>query len=183
MSDLSTVLAETNTLDDAIIVKGKQEKKHILDAYEERFGQDFDHSIVSKKKDVPRADSLLFLPDSARANLADMGHHVDQEMANSQRGTDLETEATRQSHYIKWRRIIGIPDPCGPRKGYQRIMVIYMKYLQSGINYSNKNNLQSATLHGYETAVNMLFELRNYRPRIDFNDEKIWLGSSLATLS
>jgi hypothetical protein len=78
-SDLPTVSADTNTLDDAIIVKGTKEKKRILDAYKECFGQDFDHSIVSKKKDVPRADLLLFLPDSARANLADMGHCIDQE--------------------------------------------------------------------------------------------------------
>jgi hypothetical protein len=82
-SDLPTVSAETNTLDDAIIVKGTTEKKCILDAYEERFGQHFIHSIVSKKKDVPEADSLLFLPDSERVNLADMRHRVDQEMANS----------------------------------------------------------------------------------------------------
>jgi hypothetical protein len=34
-SDLPTVSAETNTLDDAIIVKGTKEKKRILDAYEE----------------------------------------------------------------------------------------------------------------------------------------------------
>jgi hypothetical protein len=64
-----------------------------------------------------------------------MGHCVDQEMANSRRGTDLEKEAARQSHYIEWMRIMGIPDPCGPHKGYQRIMIIYTKYLQSGINY------------------------------------------------
>jgi hypothetical protein len=32
-------LAETNTLDDAIIVKGTKEKKRILDAYKEHFGQ------------------------------------------------------------------------------------------------------------------------------------------------
>jgi hypothetical protein len=46
MSDLPTVLAETKTLalDDAIIIKGTKEKKCILDAYEECFGQDFDHS-------------------------------------------------------------------------------------------------------------------------------------------
>jgi hypothetical protein len=36
-SDLPTVLAETNNLDDLIIVKGTKEKKHILDAYKERF--------------------------------------------------------------------------------------------------------------------------------------------------
>jgi hypothetical protein len=63
-----------------------------------------------------------------------MRHGVDQEMANSQRGTDLETEAARHSHYIKWTRIMGIPDPCGPHEGYQRILAIYTKYLQSGIN-------------------------------------------------
>jgi hypothetical protein len=98
--------------------------------------------------DVPRPDSLLFLPDSARANLADMRHRVDWEMANSQRGTGLETEAARQSHYIKCMRIMGIPEKCGPHKGYQRIMAIYTKYLQSGINYYNKNNLTSTRLLG-----------------------------------
>jgi hypothetical protein len=67
--------------------------------------------------DVPGADSLLFLPDSARANLADMGHRVNQEMANSQRGTDLETEAARQSHYIKWTRIMGCTRPLGQPQG------------------------------------------------------------------
>jgi hypothetical protein len=55
-------------------------------------------------------------------------------MANSQRGTDLETEAARQSHYIKWARIMEVPNPCGPHKGYQWIMAIYTKCLQSGIN-------------------------------------------------
>jgi hypothetical protein len=49
-SDLPTVLAETNTLDDTIFFKGINEKKRILNAYEERFGQDSDHSIVFKKK-------------------------------------------------------------------------------------------------------------------------------------
>ncbi len=55
-------------------------------------------------------------------------------------------EAARQSH-IKWIRIMKIPDLCGPYKGYQRIVAIYTKYLQSGINYYNKNNLRSAMLH------------------------------------
>ncbi len=118
-SDLPTVLAEANTLDDAIIVEGTNKEKCILSTYKEPFGQDFDHSIVSEKKYVPGADSLLFLPDSARVNFADMGHRVDQEMANSQRGTDLEREATRQSHYIEWTRIMGIPDPLGPHEGHQ----------------------------------------------------------------
>jgi hypothetical protein len=58
-----------------------------------------------------------------------MGHRVEREMANSQRGTDLEMEATRQSHSIEWTRIMGIPNWCGPHKGYQRIVAIYTKYL------------------------------------------------------
>jgi hypothetical protein len=71
---------------------------------------------------------------------------------------------------------MGIPDPCGPHKGHQRIVAIYTKYLQSSINYYNKNNLWSAMLHGYATAVNTLFELRKYRPPIDFNDKNNMTG-------
>ncbi len=102
-------------------------------------------------QDPTGADSLLFLPDSARANLADMGNCVDQEMANSQRDSDLETEAARQSHYIKRSRIMGIPDPCRSNVGYQ-LIVIFMKYLKSRVNYYNKSKPCSATLPGYATA-------------------------------
>jgi hypothetical protein len=126
--------------------------------------------------DVPRADSLLFLPDSVRANLADMGNHVDREMTNSQRGTDLETEAARQSHYTKWSRIMGILAPCRSNIGYQRIVAIYMKHLQSGINHYNKNNLCSATLSGYTKVINTLFELQNYRLPIDFDNNNNMAG-------
>jgi hypothetical protein len=105
-----------------------------------------------------------------------MGQRVDPEMANSQRGTDLETDAARQSHYIKWTRIMGIPNPYGPHKNYQRIVAIYTKFLQSGINYYNKNNLQFAMLRGYAAAVNTLFELRKYRPPINFNDKNNMAG-------
>jgi hypothetical protein len=59
-----------------------------------------------------------------------MGHHVDQEMTQSQRGPDLETEAAQQAHYIKWAEIFCIPDPCGYYKGFIRIVVIYIKYVQ-----------------------------------------------------
>jgi hypothetical protein len=48
--------------------------------------------------DVPGAESLFFLPDSASAHLADMVHPDDQEMAQSRSGPDLETEATWQAH-------------------------------------------------------------------------------------
>jgi hypothetical protein len=61
-SDLPTVLAETNTLDDAIIVKGIKEKKRILNTYKELFDQDSDHSIVSKKKSKIKLDPTLDYP-------------------------------------------------------------------------------------------------------------------------
>jgi hypothetical protein len=56
------VFAETSTLDEAIIVKGTKEKKRILDAKKEHFGQDFNHSIVSKKKGKIKLDPNLDFP-------------------------------------------------------------------------------------------------------------------------
>ncbi len=89
---------------------------------------------------------MLFLPDLARAHLADMTHHVDQEMAQSRRGQDLETEAALLAHYIKWAKIFGIPDPCGYYEGFIRIVAIYIKYVKCGVNYNNKQVLWSATV-------------------------------------
>jgi hypothetical protein len=117
---------------------------------------------------------LLFFPDSARAHLADMGHRVDQEMVQSQRGPDLETEAAWQAHYIKWAEIFGIPDPCGYYEGFIRIMAIYIKYVQCGINYNNKQVLWSAMVQGYAKVVNNLFKLRSFSPPADlFNSNNM----------
>jgi hypothetical protein len=77
-----------------------------------------------------------------------MEHRVDQEVANSRRSSDIETEAAWQAHYIKWSDIIGIPDPCGPYLGYQRIVAIYTKCVQCGVNYNNIQVLRSATVRG-----------------------------------
>jgi hypothetical protein len=63
-------------------------------------------------------------------------------MAQSQRGPDLETEAARQAHYIKWAKIFGIPDPY--YKGFISIVAIYIRYIQCSINYNNKQVLHSA---------------------------------------
>jgi hypothetical protein len=75
----------------------------------------------------------------------------------------VETEAAWQSHYIFWCSIIGIPDPCGNKIRYQRIVAIYIKFVMCGINYYNKDVLRSSTLQGYATAVNTLFQLRGYK--------------------
>jgi hypothetical protein len=93
-----------------------------------------------------------------------MGHHVDREMAQSQRGPDLETEADRQAHYIKWAKIFGIPDPCGYYEGFIRIVAIYIKYVQCGVSYNNKQILCSATVQRCAKAVNNLFKLRRFSP-------------------
>jgi hypothetical protein len=82
-----------------------------------------------------------------------MGHLVDQEMTQLQRGPDLETEAARQAHYIKWAKIFGIPDPCGYYEGFIRIVAIYIENVQCGINYNTKQVLCSATVQGFVKAV------------------------------
>jgi hypothetical protein len=81
----------------------------------------------------------------------------------SRRDKEIETEAARQSHYIFWCSIIGIPDPCGNEIGYQRIVAIYIKFVMCGINYYNKDVLRSSTLRGYATIINTLFQLRGYK--------------------
>ena len=103
-------------------------------------------------------------------------------MSNSRRGTDIETEVAWQSHYIKWARIIGIPNPCGPNVVYQRIVAIYIKFLQSGVNYYNRDNLQSMTLLGYTKAINTLFTLRALKPPVDLNNENNMVGTLINNL-
>jgi hypothetical protein len=84
---------------------------------------------------------------------------VDQEVAMSRRDKEIETEAAQQAHYIQWGLIMGILDPCGHQKGYQRIVAIYIKYLMSGVNFRNKDFLRLATVQGYATSINSLFRL------------------------
>jgi hypothetical protein len=60
--------------------------------------------------------------------------------------------------------IFGIPDPCGYYEGFMRIMAIYIKYIQCGINYDNKQVLHSAMVQGYAEAVINLFKLQCFSP-------------------
>jgi hypothetical protein len=62
-----------------------------------------------------------------------MGNWVDQQMAQSQRGPEIETEAAWQVYYIKWAEIFGIPGPCESFHGCQQIVAIYIMYVQCGI--------------------------------------------------
>jgi hypothetical protein len=110
-----------------------------------------------------------------------MGHRVDQEIAQSQRDPDLETEAARQAHYIKWAKIFGILNPCGYYEGFIRIVVIYIKYVQCGLNYNNKQVLCSAIVQGYTMEVDNLFKLRSFSPPTDLSDQNNMTATSSTT--
>ncbi len=88
-----------------------------------------------------------------------MGDCIDQEVAMSQRDKEIETKAAWQAHYIQRGLIMGILDPCGHQRGYQRIVAIYIGYLISGVNFRNKDSLRSNTIKGYATSINLLFTL------------------------
>ncbi len=49
-------------------------------------------------------------------------------------------------------------------------MAIYIKYVQCGINYNNKQVLCSATVRGYAEVVNNLFKLRSFSPPADLSN-------------
>ncbi len=112
-----------------------------------------------------------------------MGDCVDREVAMSQRDKEIETEATRQTHYIRWAQIMKVPDPCGHQQGYQRIVAIYIKYLMTGVNFGNKDFLRLATVQGYASSINLLFKLRDIKPPIDVADPNNASGILITTLS
>ncbi len=49
-------------------------------------------------------------------------------------------------------------------------MAIYTKYVQSGVNYNNKQVLYSATVRGYAESVIILFKLRGFAPPANLSD-------------
>jgi hypothetical protein len=75
-SDQPIVSAETSTLIGAIIVRGTTEKKRILEPHKELFGQDFDHSIVSKKKGKIELDPNLNFPCINQLWIKGIGYQI-----------------------------------------------------------------------------------------------------------
>jgi hypothetical protein len=71
---------------------------------------------------------------------------------------------------------MGILDPYGHQKGYQRSIAIYIKYLMSGVNFRNKGFLRLATIQGYMTSINLLFRLQNMEAPIDTSDPNNMAG-------
>jgi hypothetical protein len=94
----------------------------------------------------------------------------------SRQDKEIETEAAWQAQYIQWGLIMGILDPCGHQKGYQRIVAIYIKYLMSGANFRNKDYLRLATVQGYATSINSLFRLRGMKAPVDTSDPNNMAG-------
>ena len=44
---------------------------------------------------------------------------------------------------------MNLPDPCGDDAEYELLAAIYIKFLQFGVNYTNKDGLRAQTLGGY----------------------------------
>jgi hypothetical protein len=101
-----------------------------------------------------------------------MGYWVDQEMGQSQRGPEIETEATWQAHYMKWAKIFGILDPC---------VDFFKGTNKSWLSTSSTSNVASTTttnrpfclamVGGYAKVVDMLFKLQKIAPPADLMDQ------------
>ncbi len=50
-------------------------------------------------------------------------------------------------------------------------MAIYIKYVQYGVNYNNKQFLCFAMVRGYAEAVNNLFKLRSFSPPANLSNQ------------
>jgi len=48
---------------------------------------------------------------------------------------------TRQAFYVKWCTIMGITDQCGHEIGWERVLAIYAKYVMTGTNWYQKQNV------------------------------------------
>ena len=71
---------------------------------------------------------------------------------------------------------MGIIDPCGYQRGYQRIVAIYVGYLMSRVIFRNKDSLRSNTIKGYATGINLLFTLRGMEAPIVLSDPNKMAG-------
>ena len=120
---------------------------------------------------MPVAEALLFLPDTARAILADMGDSADREVAMSQQDREIATEASRQAHYILWSKIMGISDPCGSNQGYERVGNIYhVSPIWSELH--EQGWTQGSNPGGYAKAILILFKLQGFPSPVDPSDPK-----------
>ena len=57
---------------------------------------------------------------------------------------------------------------------------MYVKHLQFGVNYTNKDGLQAATLKGYTAAIGLLFGLSGFNSTIVMLDPNNWGAALIA---
>ena len=72
---------------------------------------------------------------------------------------------------------MNMEDPCGDATEYKLLAAIYIKFLQFGVNYTNKDGLQAQTLVGYANAISNLFKLQGFRSPIDLSDPDDYGGT------
>jgi hypothetical protein len=94
---------------------------------------------------------LQFLPDKCQTALADLEHIVDAKMSRLKVNSQVEMEQFRQSVYINFCTKNHIPNPCGSKPGYERVIACFIEKLMSD------HNLRSATVCGYVEGINKLF--------------------------
>ena len=100
-----------------------------------------------------------------------MGDLVAREVAKSKRSSEIETSRTRQAHYIEWCISKNIKDAVVLEEGWQVVVVIYIEYVMTSVNYLNKATLRSAICRGYAIESRRLISLRKFPNPVDFDDE------------
>ena len=63
-----------------------------------------------------------------------------------------------------------LQDLCGDDPAYERIVGVYFRFLQYGVNYTNKDGLRATTLIGYGKAISTLFKLQGFLSPINLSD-------------
>ncbi len=124
----------------AIIVKGIKEKKRILYAYEEHFGQDFNHSIVSKKKRKIKLDPTLDYPCMKPA--LDKWYHVS-ELSILNVITMVIKEHHLCSHDLKNLRLIKISFSTMIPKVSIWLQIDFSPLLEPHYNYKQQEHIDT----------------------------------------
>ena len=77
---------------------------------------------------------------------------------------------------------MGIDDPCGHQDGWGRVLAIYAKYVMTGTNWYQKQNVRSGTVRSYALAAAELFTLRGFDSPVDLDDKSNWVTIIVSNL-
>jgi hypothetical protein len=105
------------------------------------------------------------LPAESQASLAPLGNYVDKKMSRLKPHSELETTRFRQAVYIKFTKQNHMPNPCGSKPGYKRIVACFNK------RFMMDHNSWYATVCGYAESVNTLFQLQNLPAHANLSDQ------------